>query len=363
MSGSSPSWIVEATALPIAFAQVREDPLLDRQVVDLIPGPARVLMVASGGCTAALLAASGNISHIHLVDPNPAQIALARLKLFLLQRIDKSARLALLGHTPMAAKERQRHVAELLGTHGYPPEILGPVAMWAELGPDHAGRYERLFVQLRRRLESHASELASLLALSDPVEQARRVHAQTELGRVLNCAFYDVMALPNLVGLFGEEATRNPVEPFARHFARRTRHVLATLPAADNPYLWQLLAGRYPDSTPVPWLKENPPAFPPEITWTVAKMDDALAAAPGPFDFVHLSNILDWLSPQAAKTTLERACTALAPGGYLLIRQLNSSLDIPSLGGRFIWLTEKAAAWHARDRSFFYRALHLGRKE
>jgi S-adenosylmethionine-diacylglycerol 3-amino-3-carboxypropyl transferase len=363
MSGSSPSWIAEALALPIAFAQVREDPLIDREVVDLIPEPARVLMVASGGCTAALLAASAKVTRLHLVDPNPAQIALARLKLLLLQRTDTPERLALLGHAPMTVKERQRHVAAWLGVLGYAPEILGPVTTWADLGPDHAGRYERLFVQLRRRLETHTNELVSLLVLRDSAEQARRVERQTDLGRALDTAFDEVMALPNLVGLFGEEATRNPAEPFARHFARRTRHVLATLPAAENPYLWQLLAGRYPDETPVPWLVADPPERLPEFTWTVAKMDDALATAPGPFDFVHLSNILDWLSPGAAKMTLERAWKALDLGGYVLIRQLNSSLDIPSLGSQFTWLTEEAAAWHARDRSFFYRALHLGRKE
>jgi S-adenosylmethionine-diacylglycerol 3-amino-3-carboxypropyl transferase len=363
MSTSLPPWVAEAAALPIAFAQVREDPLLDHEIVASIPPPARVLMVASGGCTAALLAALGNPSRLHLVDPDPAQIALTRLKLLMLQRIDKIARLALLGHAPMAAKERQRRVTALLETLGYAPEILGPVEVWADLGPDHAGRYERLFVQLRRRLERHTHEIVSVLELRDPVEQARRVHPQTELGRALDAAFDDVMALPNLVGLFGEEATRNPVEPFARHFARRTRYALATLPAADNPYLWQLLAGRYPDGAPASWLTADRPGWLPEITWTVAKMDDALPTAPRPFDFIHLSNILDWLSPDAARTTLERAWTALAPGGYVFIRQLNSSLEIPSLGSRFTWLTDRAAALHARDRSFFYRALHLGRKE
>ena len=64
-----------------------------------------------------------------------------------------------------------------------------------------------------------------------------------ELGRALDTAFDQVMALPNLVRLFGEQATANPVQPFARHFAEQTRHILATLPAADNPYLAQLFRG------------------------------------------------------------------------------------------------------------------------
>ena len=59
---------------------------------------------------------------------------------------------------------------------------------------------------------------------------------------------------------------------------------------------------------------------------------------------------------------LELAWGALRPGGWTLIRQLNSVLDIPGLGRRFNWHTAEANDLHARDRSFFYRALHLGSK-
>jgi S-adenosylmethionine-diacylglycerol 3-amino-3-carboxypropyl transferase len=53
---------------------------------------------------------------------------------------------------------------------------------------------------------------------------------------------------------------------------------------------------------------------------------------------------------------------ALRPGGWTLIRQLNSTLDIPSFGKGSSWQTQEAQALHATDRSYFYRALHLGRK-
>ena len=52
----------------------------------------------------------------------------------------------------------------------------------------------------------------------------------------------------------------------------------------------------------------------------------------GSYDFVHLSNILDWLSPEEARATLDVAHAALRPGGWVLIRQLNSTLDIPCFG-------------------------------
>src|SRR5262249_23280939 len=198
--------------------------------------------------------------------------------------------------------------------------------------------------------------------LSDPDEQSRRLDPATALGRALDEAYDEVLALPNLVRLFGEGATRNRVEPFARHFARRTRHALATLPAPDNPYLRLMLRGQPPDGRFLPWLTADRPERMPEVTYSHGFMADVLATVPGAYDFVHLSNILDWLSPEEARQALELAWRALRPGGWVFLRQLNSTLDIPGLGAPFAWDADRAAALHRRDRSFFYRALHLGRK-
>jgi S-adenosylmethionine-diacylglycerol 3-amino-3-carboxypropyl transferase len=322
-----PPWVREAAALPVAFAQVREDPRVDRAVAERLGPEARVCMVASGGCTAAVLATLPNVAAVHLVDANPAQLELARLKLSLLEAATPE-RLARLGHADPAGG-----------------------------GPDYAGRYERCFAALSAALPD--AELDDLLRLTDPAEQARRAAPDTPLGRRLDTALDEVLALPNLVALFGEAATRNPVEPFARHFARRLRVALGNFPAADNPFVWQMLRGRYPPGRPADWFtlpQQKPTAA---VTEREGFMADALREAPGAFDLVHLSNILDWLSPAEATATL---AAALRPGGHVLIRQLNSSLDIPAAGPMFAWDITTAAALHAADRSFFYRALHLGRK-
>src|SRR5262245_7051936 len=101
MSTTLPPWVEEAATLPIAFAQVREDPRIDRHVVEQLGTAARICMIASGGCTAAVLATLPNVAAIHLVDPNPAQLALTRLKLRLLETSEPDYRLRLLGHGPM----------------------------------------------------------------------------------------------------------------------------------------------------------------------------------------------------------------------------------------------------------------------
>ncbi|HEX4606891.1 MAG TPA: DUF3419 family protein [Urbifossiella sp.] len=248
---SEPPWRRAAVALPVAFAQVREDPLLDQQVVGRIGPGAVVARIASGGCTAAFLAATGTIGRLHLIDANPAQLALTRLKLRLLRTAPRCW-----------GTRRCRRPIDVTGLRrscrrsGCRPRRSAPGVAVAALGPDHAGRYEQLFAALRAEFAGVAAELGDTLRLADP---ARRVAPGTRLGDHLDASLDSVLALPNLVRLFGAEATNNPAAPFARHFAGRIRHAIGTRPAADNPYLWQMLAGR---SRPPPRRRGWPPRPP-----------------------------------------------------------------------------------------------------
>ena len=355
-------WILEARRLPLAFAQVREDPLIDLWVVRQLVTKAHVLMIASGGCTACLLATAPNITQLDLIDPNPAQLALTRLKIRLLQTEDPERRLGLLGHTSMATHDRQCQLSTHLTNLQLSPDILGPPEYVAQVGPDYAGRYERVFATLQKELTPYSEDLNALLNLTELSEQQKRIAPSTELGDQLDRIFDSVMALPNLVRLFGKEATRNPVQIFSRHFANRVRHVLSTIPAKHNPYLWQMLLGRYPQNHTTPWLHQPLTEEIPAITCTNQFMTEALDSVSSQYDFIHLSNILDWLSPEQAQGTLEKTWHALKPGGWTLIRQLNSDLDIRALKTGFQWDFAQSHDLHVGDRSFFYRSLHLGRK-
>ncbi len=357
------AWTRDAARLPLAFAQVREDPAIDAALLAEFDGKTRVVMIASGGDTAALLVARGLAEHLHLIDANPAQLALTRLKLHLLRRTDPSARPALLGHLPLPPAERSDALALARAELALPDDVFGPVDFVARAGPDHAGRYEVLFGHLRQHLASSRGEIVALMRMDDPAAQAARITPGTALRTALDRAFSAVMRLENLVALFGAEATRNPLQGFPRHFAERTRHALATFPARSNSFLAQFLLDSPAEVGFPDWILEPAPVRWPEIVSTHAPMVDALRSLPkAGADFVHLSNILDWLSPEAAAETLSLAWRALRPGGLTVVRQLNSSLVIPPLETRFDWRYELAAELHGRDRSFFYRALHVGRK-
>jgi S-adenosylmethionine-diacylglycerol 3-amino-3-carboxypropyl transferase len=299
----------------VAFAQVREDALLDRWAVSQLPGRRRVFMIASGGCTAAALA--GHVESLDLVDPNPAQLAHARRKLALLSR--------------------------------RPAERLAAIAE-----ADQQGRYERLFAELRERLGNREC-VEELCAQTEPRRQLALLETLD-----LGAAFEDVFALPRLVAAFGEAATANRRVGFAQHFVERTRDVLGRLPAATNPYLAQVMLGRYRDGVVPPWLEEPAlSALPPVIEHCADAATVLERSARGAFDFVHLSNILDWLAPEAARRVLELADRALAPSGVLLVRQLNSTLDVRAM---WRWNAEASDALLARDRSYFYRQLYFGQK-
>ena len=363
MTARADQWAMEAAGLPIAFSQVREDPALDQAVLDELPDGARVFMIASGGDTAAWLAANGRVSCLHLVDVNPAQIALTRFKLHLLRRTASSERLAILGHLPIETSERAKTIRGILCTLDLPNDIFGPPELVAKLGPDYIGRYEILFQHLRESLADYREELTDLIALDDCDGQARLSDSETALGNALDDAFDSIMRIDNLVCLFGHEATQNARRPFSRHFAARTRYAMATLPARGNPFLAQLLLGSFDGCAPYDWMTAAAPDRWPEIVCTCSTAIDALKSLPaGSMNFIHLSNILDWLTPESAADTLSLAWKALSGRGRVVIRQLNSTLNIPLCEPRFTWLEEQAATLHRIDRSFFYRALFIGEK-
>ncbi len=356
------NWIQQAESLPIRFAQVREDPSLDQSVITEQGGTARVMMVASGGCSAAFLATLPLVGSICLVDLNAAQLALSRFKLRLLSGADPGERLELLGHRELPAETRAERLEREFAALGWEADALGPFDLTAASGPDYVGRYERLFAALQEALMLVGSDLGTLLSLDHVGRQSSRASSKSFLGKELDRAFVEIFQLPTLVRLFGDAATGNRAVPFSEHFLLRIREAFARFPANENPWLWQLFRGEYPEGHPVPWLSQPRQPRLPEISYVCSSMLEALEQDREPVDFLHLSNILDWQSPEQAGQLLEAAASALRPGGSVLIRQLNSSLEIRKLGPQFAWLEAESARLLEQDRSFFYRVIHWGKK-
>lgn len=355
-------WALAAANLPIAFSQVREDPRLDVEIAKRLPPEATGMMIASGGETAVCLARLP-FSSLLLVDVNPAQLALTRCRFHLAATYRSRETFALLGHLPMAPGDRGNAWSQIFQTLKLPDHALGKPSHLAHLGPDHCGRYEAAFHQLRHILEPHNDRISQFLQTIDAASASDLIAPTTETGAALESAFAQALRLENLVALFGEEATRNPRKPFHIHFMDQLRDIVSRQAPATNPWIWQLLAGEFPPATAIDWLDDPAPILT-SPTYLRASMLDALSATPaGTMDFIHLSNILDWLSPTAATETLAATHRALRPGGYAILRQLNSSLDIPSLYPSLIWHSAEGERLQRMDRSFFYPNIHLASRK
>jgi S-adenosylmethionine-diacylglycerol 3-amino-3-carboxypropyl transferase len=363
-------WLAAARAWPVAFAQVREDPLVDLALADRLSPDSSVLMVASGGCTAACLARHRAVKRVHLVDANPAQMALTRLKLHLLDRCTPEERMSLLGHAPMEADTRLSKLERCFDELGLGRDAIGAAPQVAHIGPDYAGRYEQLFVALQETIRSdpvlHCG-MNDLLALNGAAEQRSWLGQNVEWQQKLSIVFNRVLVLDNLVALFGEGATRNPRLGFAEHFFSQFIDLAHRLPLSENPFAWQMLRGRFPHGMHALWLSLPARRTEAAVSHVVKPMEAAMrdeAATGWGNDLVHLSNILDWLDEPTAMNTLQAAWECARSGAWIVVRQLNSTLDIRALGARIGWKWDipLSNALLAADRSFFYRELHVGRK-
>ncbi len=346
-------WLCKAAGLPIAFSQVREDPRIDMECCRQLSPGASVVMIASGGDTAVCLAKLP-LGRLVVVDMNPAQLALTQCKLHLAGTATRDEALEWLGHRSLSVEERACRIAATLKSLGLPADALGPLDAVSLHGPDFAGRYEFLFAALRDRLAPISSDIRRWLESERPVT----IPADSEF----DAAFVEVMSLQNLVTLFGREATLNPRKPFAAHFAERARVAFSRNSPCVNPFLWQIFAGIFPPNVAWDWHAELS-GLRADIVFIQGRMKEALdCISEGSVDFVQLSNVLDWLAPVEATEVLVSAHRALKPGGRVLIRQLNSSLDIPGLPSGFQWDAASGAAMEASDRSFFYPTIHLGQR-
>lgn len=358
MNPAADPWAIAAAELPLAFSQVREDPRLDLEIARGLPTDARVMMIASAGETVVCLARLP-LAQLLLVDVNPAQLALTRCRMHLARTSTSTESMALLGHLPMTLEDRQKRWAGIFGKLDLTNNSLGPLSLVAGLGPDHCGRYEAAFAELRRLLQPQSHKIADFLATTDEQSASRMIASDTETGKALDSAFASALRLENLIALFGEAATQNPRQPFHLHFLQQLRDITSRLAPARNPWIWQLLAGKFPPDAPVDWLLDCPPLLV-HPDYRCGPMRETLEdSEPGAIDFVHLSNILDWLSPEDAAGTLSAAHRALKPGGFILIRQLNSSLEIPKLFPSLHWHREEGDRLQRMDRSFFYPTILL----
>ncbi len=307
----------------LQFAVVREDPRLEAGIVH-DRQPRRILLVASGGCTALHLRAQFPALDIVLVEPNPAQLA---------------------------------HVQRKLDALAKPDSALFNVGNEAPDGLHECGNFERLFRLFRAVLDLFVVPLAERRRrCADPQADWRDVIENPYWPVAFATAFSDEM----LLAMFGRAAIQH-ARPgsYPGYFRQRLELGLVAADRATNPWLHHVLLGQYLEDRGAwpPFLQEPPRDRRPFPT---LPCDLLRVASFAEFDFVHLSNVLDWMDDGACRTLAKRLGHELRPGAAVLWRQLNDPRDLVGcFGEAFTFDAARDAALAARERSLFYDQVHL----
>jgi S-adenosylmethionine-diacylglycerol 3-amino-3-carboxypropyl transferase len=312
--------------LGLKFAVVREDPALEARL--LPPGGAgRVLLVASGGCTALSLLAAHPALEVTAFDLNPRQLA----------------------HVEAKAAAARAGTLDRLNV-----EDAG------EGGLNQSGEFEGLFRTLRHMLRSFVTGEAELARFFVAPREERRALAEAwRAHRYWPGCFAACFADGFLHAMFGPAATQHAAPgSYPAYFQAVFERGLLRDDAARNPFLQHVLLGAY--------LAADAPAYTRDRRGRVpALILGGLDAVPAleRFDLYSLSNVFDWSDDALVADWAARLCRAARPGSVVLLRQLNNTRDLRRhFTPAFVFDDALGRALQAEDRSLFYNRVEVARR-
>ena len=363
---------VQRTRLPGAsedrlfFAQVREDPILEIEALRPAFG-GRIAIVGSGGCTALSLIASG-ASDVVAVDLNISQNHLTELKALAVASLPVDAALAFLGGLPGTTRQRVVTYSRLRGS-------LSPDARqwWDErldairagvLGAGVSERLVRAVVRSLRVIGYGPARLRRLLA-SRTLEEQREFFDREWNTRRWRALIRLALGRRRLSGVY-DPAFFDRVEndSFGDHFLRRLEHGLTALPVATNYFLHFMLRGTYPEDgagARPPYLagpRDRPLAeCADRLELVDGGLTDWLAAQPaGSISGFSLSNICEWLAPDAIDALFAEIARTATPGAVVCFRNFLGWTEVPDRW-RSVVVEDRGrgTAMIDRDRSLLQR--------
>jgi S-adenosylmethionine-diacylglycerol 3-amino-3-carboxypropyl transferase len=348
----------------IRYANVWED--AEVLVAALRPAEGkRVLSIASAGDNAFALLASG--AEVVAADLSPAQLALVDLKRVAIARLSYDALLAFLGLRE--GGEDRRAVYERLErdlssqTRDFWRERLDEIAS----GIIHHGKFEDYFRLFRERVLPLVHRRKTVLALLDEKDQAGRQEFydwrwSNTRWRLLFRVFFSRFVM----GRLGRdpEFFRYVEGSVSERILARTEYALTVLPVHQNPYVEFILTGNFRRALPLylrPEVHAGVKKHLDRLTLFEGPVDEAAAVHRGPgFDGYNLSDIFEYLDPEASAAVYGRLLDTARPGArfaywnMLVPRRLAERYP-----DRVRPLDAEARELFARDLAFFYSAFVL----
>jgi S-adenosylmethionine-diacylglycerol 3-amino-3-carboxypropyl transferase len=356
---------------PLQFSVMREDPRLEELLLDSIgPGEKRFFGITAAGCTLLQLAARPDLISLVGADLDPHQTAWARFRINAARLLNRRDFCRLTGVSQIDPATREallNKVAQVL-----PAEerafFKSERAFFVE-GAFDDGTFERLFSCWRTFVERFVARREAIQRFFEGELQARAALLESELWPVSFELFFHHRLLSSL---FGSDAVQHaPPGSYPLHFRTRFEWALEQPGAPKNPYLSHVLRGRYgaldqalalPDFL-LPERYERLAEGVSRIALFTGRVTEALLKHPGPYQVIQLSNILDWLNESESQILAGPVLESLAPGGFLLLRQLNNVRPLPQAWVRTLDFDPALERdLQTRDRSFLYSAIRVGRK-
>ena len=352
------------------FAQVREDPLLEIEALEL-RGDGTYAVVSSGGCTALSLLARG-AGKVIAVDLNSTQNHLVALKAAAVQSIDRENLFAFLGSGAM-------HPAVRLVNYAGLRRLLDrdAAAYWdanremVARGVLNAGvseRFIRLVARVVRALVHPESRIDRLLACHSLEEQRELYHHEWNNRRwrmlftiLLNRRAFDHAYHPR----FFENVT-NP--SFAAHFRKLFEHSICEIPVATNYFLHHMLRGKYPvgiEGGLPPYLEAGAFVAQENIELVDGGFAEFLRTCEDEsIDGFALSNICEWLNDGQIIELFKQIERVAKPGARVCFRNFVGHTEVPP-AFRTSVREDRAAGIEAitRDRSCLQSRIAICRVE
>lgn len=314
----------------IAFSQVREDPTIEIESINLFLAKfdkINAFVVCSGGCTVLTLL-ENKIEKLIACDKNPDQVMLAQLKLaFCLYTNDQKT------------EEKSQLLVSFL--EGKETDIL-----------------DKCKTYLSSSAYDFWTEQPDLLA-----QGVNRVGRFEVIFRQLASSDFDYetyFSKERLMESFGKSAVYYSVKkPFSDHFKEVLNTYKKITTPDDNYFYHQMINDCYGKSLPYYFSNlSNINKYHKKIDWKTEDIMTALSKQPDEsLHLIQTSNITDWIPLEYTLKLLTEIKRCLCPDGIVILRRLNSDINLTETVGKVFTVLKH----NLIDKSYFYSEIVIAK--
>lgn len=310
----------------IAFSQVREDPEIDLFLCNsIVKKNKRVLMIGSGGESVFTMLLSPDIESIDLIDANPEQIELIKLKIEAIRQLSSWEYRCFVEAPPESKigvyidqNDKVNTFKKLM------EESILDISSWnkgnglnlIKEGVNQIGIFEQLFKELRESFK-----ICPIKFFDD---------------KNWDEAFDKVFNRQKLIDAFGEEAVKYSMsKEFTEHFSDVMKYAIQKY--SENYFVDQVFKGEYKGDFPA-FLKPENYKIVQENLHKINIINDQfhnyVKNTDTKYDVVHTSNITDWLPLDILDELYSDINSILLEDGLVISRRLNGDHSLEDIVGK-----------------------------